>query len=262
MKLGCCISYHHLEEAKRFGYDFAELSAVEIMSVSEADWSAVCEHIRSIGLPIIGFNSFSDDRIALVGPHQDPKKNESYLQAVLHRAIDLDCRNIGIGAPKTRQLPADFSYAKATEQMQQFLTMAAQTAAPHHISILYEALHPYTCNFGNHTAEICDTVHTLQLANLHMVWDVYHAFLSGEDFTPAISCMKEIRHVHVCGWDEARNRYYLSETDAPLIHDLFAFLTEHGYDGTISIEASDKDFSTTGERSLHLLRTAQSEAKK
>ncbi|MFR9254748.1 MAG: sugar phosphate isomerase/epimerase family protein [Merdibacter sp.] len=160
--------------------------------------------------------------MALVGPHQDPKKT----RAICRRSCTGRSTWTAVTSASAHQRPDNFlriSYAKATEQMQQFLTMAAQTAAPHHISILYEALHPYTCNFGNHTAEIRDTVRTLQLANLHMVWDVYHAFLSGEDFTPAISCMKEIRHVHVCGWDEARNRYYLSETDAPLIHDLFAF---------------------------------------
>ncbi len=259
MKFGCCISVKHVSDAKRFGYDFAELSALEIMSLSQEQWEKWKAHIHAVGLPIIGFNSFCDGRIALVGEKVSMRQNKAYLETLLQRARELGCHNIGIGAPKTRQLSSEFPYAKAQAQMQAFLRMASEMAMTDHISILYEALHPYSCNFANHTQEVYDTVCALQLSNLHIVWDVYHALLSGESFAQAQACMEQVRHIHVCGWDEQRNRYYLQEHDRPLLKELFTFLKKQQYDGSISIEAPDTSFAKIGGASLRLLQETYNE---
>ena len=66
--------------------------------------------------------------------------------------------------------------------------------------------------------------------------------------------MEQVRHIHVCGWDEQRNRYYLQEHDRPLLKELSTFLKKQQYDGSISIEAPDTSFAKIGGASLRLLQ--------
>lgn len=256
MKIGCCISIKNLSLAKDFGYDFAELSANEIMKINNHDWKVLKEQIRNIGLPIIGFNSFCDSMNPMVGPDVNEKQLTAYLDEVISRAIDVHALNIGIGAPKGRMLPDDFSYTKARKQMNRFLLTAAEHAAKYNVNILYEAINPYSCNFANSTKEVYDTVKQLDKDNLHVVWDVFHAINVGETIEQSADILDLVHHVHICSWDQQLHRFYLFEKDQGYLNDLIEFLKLHHYDKTISIEASDKDFADAGKPALLMIKNA------
>lgn len=256
MKIGCCISIKNLSLAKDFGYDFAELSANEIMKINSHDWKDLKNQILDVGLPIIGFNSFCDSMNPLVGPDVNTKKLIAYLDEVISRAVDLHARNIGIGAPKGRILTDDFPYDKASEQMDRFLLTAAEHASKYNINILYEAIHPHSCNFGNATKEIYDTVKRLHKDNLNVVWDIYHAINAGESIEQSASLLDSVHHVHICSWNQQLQRFYLLKKDQAYLNDFMDFLKLHHYDKTISIEASDNDFANTGEQALLMIKNA------
>lgn len=256
MKFGCCISIKHIQLAKAFGYDFVELAAKELMEIAEADWSSVKEQILEVGIPILGFNSFCDERTPLVGPHVQQSQTTAYLDTVLQRAHDLHCQNIGIGAPKARLLPDDYPYETAAAQMELFLQTAAEKASSYRLNILYEALHPKECNFGNASSEIYQTVKALQQPNISVVWDVYHSINASETYDQLTGLFDLVKHVHLCSWNQNLDRFYLFPKDQHYVDDCLAFLSSHGYDHTISIEASDANFEQAGKTSLVMLAQA------
>ena len=262
MKFGCCISIHNISYAKQFGYDFAELSADEIMKIPDEEWPKTKEFILSANIPINGFNSFNSGELALIGARRNVQKNKEYFYKLTTRAQDLKCKNIGIGAPKTRILEKDYSYEKAQEEMNEFLLYATETAFEKGITVLYEALHPKACNFGNYSKEIYNTVQHLSKPNLHMVWDTYHSSNAGETMTDIVSFLPEIKHVHICSWDQDLHRFYLKQQDSDSVRAVLSFLCSRHFDNTISIEAPDQNFSAIGMESLDVLKKAYYEVKK
>ncbi len=308
MKIGCCVSIKNIENAKKIGFDFVELSATEIMNINDLDWNDIKDKILYANIPIIGFNAFCNEKTPIIGPNANkahwstyldkvierasqlgcqnigigapkafnafcnektpiigPNANKAhwstYLDKVIERASQLGCQNIGIGAPKARMLPNYYHYALAIEEMETFLTTAAQKAEKYHINILYEALNPKECNFGNHTKEIYDTVNKLKLSNLKIVYDVYHSINTSEKYDDIREIFTYVNHVHINSWDRNLNRFYILAKDKPYLIKLFTFLQEIDYDKTISIEANDNNFINAAPTSLKTIKQAILETK-
>jgi len=157
-------------------------------------------------------------------------------------------------------IPPEYDYELATREMEYFLYTAARKASSYDITILYEALHPKECNFGNHTQECYQTVKHIHSSNLKLVYDVYHAVNAGEQYADSRMCFDEIRHIHINSWDQRLQRYFLFEKDLPYVKDLCVFLQSVGYDNTISVEAFDADFPETGAASVSIIKEALHEA--
>lgn len=259
MKIGCCVPVSKIASAKQLGYDFVELPGKEIASYSDNEWKNIVNYIRETKIPIIGFNAFSDERISLVGPQCDLHKNIEYLKNVANRGYQLGIQSIGIGSPKSRNIPVNFSYEIATNQFKEFLKEAVNYSSKMNISILAESLHPYSCNFGNHTLEMYKIIKDIDYPKLGLVWDIYHAFLSQENLDELETCFEKVRHIHICGWDNQRNRYFITEKDIELLRALFAFLKAHEYSYSISIEATSNEFDINGESSIKILSNLRKE---
>lgn len=253
MKIGCCVSMKNIILAKDIGYAFVELSAQEIMAIKQKDWPTIRRYILDSNIPVIGFNSFCDDKNPIVGPAVNFDTLISYLDIVIARANDLHCHNIGIGAPKARIIPADFSYNHAINQMKQFLKVAATMAAKYNINILYEALHPKCCNFGNSSIEIYTTIKEINMPNLKMVWDVYHSIVANEKYDDIKTHFDKVEHVHICSWDAKLQRYYPGIKDQKYMDELCNYLTLQKYNKTISIEAPDTDFKYLGRQTYDMI---------
>lgn len=259
MKIGCCVPVSKIEFAKELGYDFVELPGKEIGFFSEKEWSDKVAYIKQTKIPVIGFNAFSDENISLVGPNFNLSQNIDYLKKVANRGYQLGIQSIGIGSPKSRILPKDFPYQSAIEQFKSFLENSVDYTSKLGISILGEALHPYGCNFINHTMEMYKIIQDLDHPFLGIVWDIYHAFLAEENFSQLETCFNKVRHIHICSWDMNRNRYFITENDMELLHNLFSFLKEHNYCYSISIEATSHEFEVHGDLSIKLLSNLRKE---
>ncbi len=252
MKFGCCVSINNTLKAKQFGYDFIELSAKEIMGIGDTDWEAAKRQILASNIPVIGFNSFCDEGDPIVGPSVKNERLTQYVDKVIVRAAGLNCRNIGIGAPAARILPESFPYETAAVQMKQFLEYAAHEASKYDISILYEAINPKSCNFGNSTHEIYHLVKELDISNLKIVWDVFHSINANEQYEELTDIFDRVEHVHVCSWDKDLNRFYLRQKDRKYLLDLCIYLASQNYDKTISVEAPDVNFDSDGLVSINM----------
>lgn len=256
MKIGCCIPLKCIHLAKEYGYDFVELSAQEIMSIDIKNWDETKNLILSANIPVLGFNAFSDKRVPIIGPLANKNVWRSYLDTLLMRGADLHIKNVGIGAPNARMIPENYDYKQATEEMEYFLTEAASLANKYNQTILYEALHPKECNFGNHTLEIYQSVQKINQPNVAIVYDVYHSINANETYSDTKELFDKIEHIHINSWDKDLKRYYLFEKDIRYMNEFCVFLKSVGYKKTISIETINGDFLNEGASSLRIIKSA------
>jgi len=58
VRVGYCTPLRNLEAAKAAGFDYVELSATEIASLTDADFEKAANHIKEVGLPTPAANLF------------------------------------------------------------------------------------------------------------------------------------------------------------------------------------------------------------
>ena len=258
MKIGCCSSTEDLLLVQGQGYDYIELAASQLMTLTEKDFQAFLEQYRETGFPCRGFNSLCGAELPLVGPKQDLDALSTYMKALCRRGAALGIRNIGVGAPGARNPPPDWPEERSDRQMCEFLQMACETAAPHGIDILLEALNPAVCTYLCSSSHAAGLVRKLGCRNLGLVLDYYHVRLSGENPAELRSVMPLVRHIHVSGGEAGKARSFLTGAKGrEELAKLHALAAEQGYTGdTVSVEADRAFLERDGEPCEKLLRMA------
>lgn len=238
MEIGCCGLTDSYEIVAEMGYDYIELSARQIMLLSDKAFDDFRLLYENTALPCRGFNDFCNADLPLVGPDRDAEKINAYCADVVRRGSVLGIRSIGIGAPFARILPDGYPKETADREMMDFLTTLNRHAKPAGIMILLEAVHQGLCNYLCYTKEAFDIVQRFQDENVRMVLDYYHAAVMKEDMHDFSYVMPYVKHLHYSSDLEGHARGYVRECD---VEELFSYLkeaAENGYAGGISVEAA------------------------
>ena len=245
--VGCCGTTASYLSLQQMGYDYAELSGRQIMSLSEEEFQTFLQLYQNTGFPCRGFNDYCDGRYPLVGPGCGSEQVEAYAREICRRGHALGIKTIGIGAPAARTLPEGYPVEQADREMEAFLRMICSIAAEYGITILLEAVHQYMCNYLTHTREAVAMVQRLALPNLAVILDYYHAMVMGEDLHALDYAIPYTRHLHISTDLENHARGYIRDCDVPLLKTLLAEAAAVGYDGAISVEASADRLLADGE---------------
>lgn len=256
MKFGCCTSADNYDLLVKCGYDFIELSGHEVYFMPEDKWQELLKKVDAAGVPCIGFNSYCQDRPAIVGDNFDEEEARSYAAKLLDRGVEIGIKNVGIGAPTARRLPEGYPADKADAQCRRFLEITCEEAAKRGINVLFEAVHSHMCNYATRTEDAVNMVEALDIDNLFMVLDFYHMEAMGEDRLDFDRCVPYMRHLHFSTCEENYGRKYPSEADFDILQKIMKKLAKVGYDGTLSIEAGTADYLTDAARALAILKKA------
>ena len=254
MRLGCCTEVLNYKTAENLGYDFIEFSASEINSMTSESFNGLVHTIRRGKLPCLRFNDYCKGDTPLVGPQVDFHVLEEYADKICGRGGEIGVKSLGIGAPKARILPKEFSINDADEQMMRFLTMICEKAKKYDIKVLMEAVHSGVCNYINRTQEAVDMVSRLNIPNLKIVLDFYHMQVMGESIESFCSVSDWVEHVHVSNRDANNKRAYLLDTDEDECRKIAKTLIRCGYDGTVSVEAPTVDFNREAAVCLNVMK--------
>lgn len=256
MKFGCCTTAANYDTLVKCGYDFIELSGHEVAFMEEEKWQEFVKKVAETGVPCVGFNSYCQDRPAIVGDGFDEDEARTYAAHIAKRGAQLGIKNIGIGAPTARRIPENYPKDKADAQCRRFLEVTCEEAAKHGLNVLFEAVHAHMCNYATYTDDALDMVKALQIDNLQMVLDFYHMEAMGEDRLDFERCIPYIRHLHFSTCEENYGRKYPSEADFDILSKIMQKLSAFGYNGTLSIEAGTTDFEADATRALEILKRA------
>lgn len=257
-QFGCCCKAEHIEQLASIGYDYAELSAAEIASMSNAQFEETRALLNRTGLNCLAMNDYCETNPAIVGDRFSEEAIAEYAERVCFRASQLGARCIGIGAPMARRLPEGYPAALAEEQAIKFLKITGEAASKYpNLFILMEALNSTVCNFCNTQEQSLHLVQQVGMPNVRMEADFFHMAMMGEAFGTFSTYSPWTKHIHVSSKTANGVRCYFTSQDAELCSDIMIALSKAGYDGAISVEAPLNTFTDEAvSRSLLVMKSA------
>ncbi|MCR5090042.1 MAG: sugar phosphate isomerase/epimerase [Oscillospiraceae bacterium] len=260
MKFGCCIrSAEDISSLKEIGFDYYEFAGSVLAEMDEAAFAELRRRTEEHTLPCLGLNAYCLASPAIVGPAYDPDPARRYAELLCGRGRQLGIRNLGIGAPLARRLPAGFPRQEADRQCADFLRVTCETAERFGIRVLLEAINSRMCSYINTTAEAVSMLQRLPYPNLALVLDFYHMEVMGESLSSVALAAPYLAHVHVSSCEADLSRGFPASSDLGLYTCRFAALKDAAYDGSVSIEP-DRFDPAAAAAALRMLRTAKGES--
>ncbi|MEK7413799.1 MAG: sugar phosphate isomerase/epimerase family protein, partial [Planctomycetota bacterium] len=199
----------------------------------EAAWNTRLSAARACGKPIQAANCFLPASLPCVGPQVDHHAIHAWAATAFRRAEQAGIAIIVFGSGGSRRIPADFDAQEAKRQFIDLLRKLAPMAEAHHVTLVIEPLNVKECNFINSLDEGAAIVRAVASPGVRLLADTFHMICERESPAAIVRAGSLLAHVHVAG----------PQRVPPTMngHDFrpyFRALTDAGYSGMISIEAS------------------------
>jgi sugar phosphate isomerase/epimerase len=253
VRVGYCTGLKNLEAAKAAGFDYVELSATEIASLSDAEFDAAAARITALGIVTPAANLLLPATLKVTGPQTDPERQMAHLRTAFTRLAKLGTEVIVFGSGGARRVPDGFSKAEAFAQLVDFGRRAAREARASGITLTIEPLRKQETNIINTAAEGLELVKAVDDPNFQLMIDFYHLASEQEDPAIVLVAKDHIRHLHMAN---PQGRVFPQKWDEFDYAPFFANLRAIGYDKRISVEGNTTDLAAQGPPAVALLRKA------
>ena len=253
VRVGYCTGVKNLEAAKAAGFDYVELSATEIATMSDADFETAAAKIKEIGLPTPAANLFLPSTLKVTGPQTDPEQQMAHVKKAFTRLARLGTEVVVFGSGGARRVPDGFAKEEAFKQIVEFGRRAAREGKANGITIAIEPLRKQETNIINSAAEGLELVNAINDPNFQLMIDFYHLASEQEDPAIVLRAKDHIRHLHTAN---PTGRVFPLKWEEFDYAPFFANLRAIGYDKRISVEGSTQNFAGDAPQSIALLRRA------
>jgi sugar phosphate isomerase/epimerase len=255
IQIGVCIGLDKLQAAQDAGFDYAEVGASKVASLTEEEFQSLLKQAARLRIPLAAANTFIPGDLKLVGPSIDIPRQTDYVTRALDRLKKLGVSVVVLGSGGARRVPEGFSREAAFAQLAEFCRRMSPVARKNGITIAIEALRRQETNLINTTREGLRLVEAVNLPEIRLLVDYYH--LSEEKENPDVlrEAAAYIVHTHIAN---PSGRVYPLSMEESEYTAFFDNLCRIGYSRRISIEASTPDFASQAPRSILLLRSGLS----
>jgi D-psicose/D-tagatose/L-ribulose 3-epimerase len=253
VRVGYCTGLKNLEAAKAVGFDYVELSAIEIAGLSDAEFEAAAARLKGLGLPTPAANLFLPATLKVTGPDVHPAQQMEHVHKALTRLAKLGTEVLVFGSGGARRVPGGFSKDEAFRQLVDFGKRAAGEARAVGITIAIEPLRKQETNIINTAAEGLELVKAIDDPNFQLMIDFYHLASEHEDPAIVFTAKDHLRHLHMAN---PQGRVFPQTWEEFDYAPFFANLRAIGYDRRISVEASTPDLAAQGPAAIALLHRA------
>lgn len=209
MLYSCCAQSKDYYDIQDAGYDAIVLSAAELAAQTKQAFLNTREMLRNGKTPCSSCNDFGGAELRLCGPGFDLQAVQDYTALLAERSAMLQIKSIGVGAPLSRMIPANYDRSRARDEFQASFNAIADELSAAGVRALLEALSTPYCNMIETTREGLEFVRELHRDDVGLVYDIYHASVMGEDPADYLEAADLIPIVHIAQGVGGK-RHYLS----------------------------------------------------
>lgn len=234
---------------RELGFDYAETAIGSLMGLSEEELAQAAALHEAGEFSIEVCNCFIPASIPLIGESAgDPT---AHIKEAFRRMSLVGADTMVFGSGGARRRAEDYPEEKAQAQIDAFLTLANELAAPYHITIVIEPLNKGETNVINSVNDGADYVRRLQLPQVRLLADAYHMLLENDPLTSLVLNEDILSHIHVAVTDK---RLCPGAEDGGYLSAFAAVLRGSSYQGRVSIECRYEEFGADIRRAYPYMR--------
>lgn len=233
--LGVVSSLARAAELKAAGADYLVESAGNLLAPDqpEAVFAEKLKLLAASPLPVKAVNSFIRPKhLKCTGPAANHDEVLAWTLTCCQRAQRAGLHLIVFGSGGARQLPENFSKARADEQFVSLLQRMGPLAGDHNVIIAIEQLQAKECNYLNHLGEAAAVVAAAGHPNIRLNADLYHMAVMGDPPADLAKHAPLLAIVEIAE-KEKRTAPGVSGDD---FRPYFQALRQAGYHGPLTIE--------------------------
>lgn len=246
MKIGITGS-ENAAAAAAMGFDYLEVNASALASLSEEEFQAELVRIQGCGLPAECANVLFSGIQLLT--EEDPGRVEEYLSGTLGRLARLGVEVVVFGSGGARRKPEGMPFGPGWRRLRDVTRVIGSVADRFGMQVAIEPLCRQETNMVNTVPEGAALAAAVDLPNVWVLADSYHMFKDGEPLEN-LRTVGRLSHVHVALRDGRRYPTYAEGQLCLFIEEL----RKIGYDGRVTIEANTRCFAQEGPLALAVLR--------
>ncbi len=233
----CAINADNAKAMYDLGYTGTESTVFCINDLDDAAFAEFLAKTKEYKLNYVSANGMFPASVPLLQGEAGYAKVTEYLERVFPRIVALGIPVVVLGSGGARKIPEGMSKEEATDRFCALLTdVISPMAAKYGITIAIEELRKEECNFINSCKEAMEIIRRVNLPNIKLLVDYYHAILGGDTLEELATYGDNIVHVHIAS--PKNKRYIPLESDYEDCVAFFRMLKSIGYKGAISFEGN------------------------
>lgn len=259
MKIGICKMNPEL--LAETGCDYAELQFSKLAAMSEEDYQAIKQRHIELNIPICATNGLLPSDVILSEREELPDFGlTEFLETGYRRLSELGGKYAVIGSGRARNHAENESKQKGIERFARFVAFASDIARKFGIVNVVEELNSAETNI---VLTVSDANEIVEMAgkpeNLAIIADFYH--IAKEDKVDSVkACADRILHCHIAN-PITRQVPVPNDGSEDYYKVIFSTLSEIGYNGGVSIEASAPNGAESYRESVEYLKKLAEEIK-
>ncbi len=254
IKIGLRSEFEFVPEAAGLGFDYLELPLTRICALSDGEFDELTAYVEGTGINIEAMYDMLPDDLRVNGNDVRAKLQHEYLDKAFYRAKALGAKVIAFDAPKARNVPPVFDFARARRQTGNFLRIVQGHAVGYDIQVAIQNYRHAECNLINTASEAALMAALLQLSQVGVLADTVQMAYAAEPVEALVRCGSSLMHVHT---GSPLTRDLPKEGDGEDYTKLFRTLIRKGYQGRVSATTNKECTIESAQSALECLKKAR-----
>ncbi len=251
------VDYALIEDIKEAGFDYVEMRAMLVASLSDGEFARLRDTLRGLDLAADCACALFPRTVRVTGRDAKPDEVAAYTRHTFSRLAALGTRTVVLGSAPARALDEETDEESGYRQLADILTAAVVPyAEAYGITVVIEPLRADACNFIHTLREGARVVREVGSPSVRLLGDTIHMNSNADNPDDVLTYRDILRHFHIAELDRILpEREYSAYTQGVL-----ARLAAIGYDGTVSFETKRGEGLASMRRALALLKNTLEKA--
>jgi D-psicose/D-tagatose/L-ribulose 3-epimerase len=250
MRYGICTDPENIELLEQTGYDYIELNASKMLTLSEEELAAVKEKLDISNIKCEAVNVLFPKTMSIVGGETTDEELTEFLHKAMKMIQYLGAEVAVFGSGKVRICPEHLNLGQGYQELVKKVRLTGEIAAQYGVKIVIEPLSRAETNLINTMSEGAILESDVDHENVGLLSDFYHV-MTNHDSIESMESIKKFGHIHIAA---AHGRRYPLSEEGEEYRKFFQTLKKIGYTGRVSIEGKTDEIEKDAVTALALLR--------
>ena len=255
MRFGICTDPENIELLEQTGYDYIELNASKMLTLSEEELAAVKEKLDISNIKCEAVNVLFPKTMSIVGGETTDEELTEFLHKAMKMIQYLGAEVAVFGSGKVRKCPEHLKLGQGYQELVKKVRLTGEIAAQYGVKIVIEPLSRIETNLINTMSEGAILESDVNHENVGLLSDFYHV-MTNHDSIESMGSIKQFGHIHIAA---AHGRRYPLSEEGEEYREFFRTLKKIGYTGRVSIEGKTDEIEKDAVTALALLKKLEEE---